>query len=145
MWRVPEKCQRWPLRHEGKAGQTRKHNGDAERNDAEGWLDRQADRLARDDDRVKIWQIVLMRPPYSRKCAVQKQKRDYGKDHKACNLQPHCLPVDVSKTKRLKPEKVNPVRQRNTGGKKYPKTKSDKKEKPAKPPRRSSPQWRINE
>src|ERR1700751_484372 len=103
MWRKAEKRQCWPLRHQGKAGHTRKHNGDAQRNDAEGWLDRQADRLARDDDRVKIGQIVLMRAPYSRKCTVEKQKSDYGKDDKACNLQPQCLPVDASKTKRLKP------------------------------------------
>jgi hypothetical protein len=60
-----------------------------------------------------------MRPPNSRKCAVQEQKRDSCKDQKACNLQPKNLPVDASKTERLKPEQVNPIRQGNPGSKKY--------------------------
>ena len=75
-----------------------------------GWTDRLIG-CSCDDDCVSPRQIGLMRPSNGRKCAVQNQKRGPCKNHEVRNLQSYRFPEDLAVSKRLEPEKVNPIRQ----------------------------------
>ena len=109
-------------------------DGDAKRDDAQNGLDGKGDRLPCDDDRVSSRQIGLVRPSHGRKRTVQNQERGACKKHEVYDLQIQRFPEDRAISKRLEPEKVNPIRQSDSSADEDAQSQSNQEKDPATPP-----------